>query len=211
MRTALMLTTIAALLAGCKTTTPATGSAASDTAWSASFDPPAGLDTDRVHLEPLTPEHAALDHAAFMSSREHLHSTLHWGSWPRPDTTVEDNRKDLGRHEREFDAREAYAYTVLAPDRAACVGCVYLSPVEGDPRAVELSYWVTAAGVKAGLDEHLFAAVLAWLEQSWPFDTVVINLHVDNTRGIQIAEGAGLARTDGAPEDHVAFTWRRTG
>ena len=143
-----------------------------------------------------------------MSSREHLQRTLHWGSWPRPDTTVEENRDDLARHEREFVAREAYAYTVLAPGGTACLGCVYLDPVEGDPSAVRLAYWVTEAGVQSGLDEHLFAAVLEWLHESWPFVVVVADLHVENARGITLAEHAGLERTGGAPEDHIRLVWR---
>ena len=117
-------------------------SGATASAWTTDFDPPAGLDTERMHLEVLRPEVAELDYRAFMSSVDHLQRTLHWGSWPSEDMTVEDNAKDLVRHAREFEAREAYAYTVLAPDGSECLGCLYMNPAEDDPRTVLVAYWV---------------------------------------------------------------------
>ena len=201
-----VLPALAIVLAGCQS--PAGGP--SGNAWSSSFSPPRALDTSQVHLEPLTPEHAALDYEAFMSSREHLHQTLHWGTWPRVDMKVEENRDDLKRHEREFADREGYAFTVLRPDRTGCLGCVYIEPVENNPSMAELSYWVTEAGVRSALDHHLLGAVLRWIADDWPFESVIINVHTDNRRGIELAEALNLARFPNAREDHVAFVWHRT-
>jgi hypothetical protein len=39
------------------------------------FEPPSSLVTDRFHLEPLGPQHNEADHAAWMSSIEHIRST----------------------------------------------------------------------------------------------------------------------------------------
>ena len=103
--------------------------------WTAEFTPPKSLDTGKVHLEPLEPKHVELDYAAFMSSRETLQKTLHWGSWPAADFTIERNRKDLEGHYSDYLGRRGYTYTVLTPDRSKCVGCVYLYPPErGRPR-----------------------------------------------------------------------------
>lgn len=185
--------------------------------WSASFEPPRELDTERLHLEPLAPEHTELDFAALMGSREHLRSTLHWGSWPREDFTVEENREDLQRHGDEFEAREAYAYTVLAPDRSRCVGCVYMNPAADDhPRTISLAYWVIASELENDLDEHLLASVLEWIERDWPFDEVLVPVHAENARGHGIARARGLA--DAAelhPElqarmtSHALYAWVR--
>jgi RimJ/RimL family protein N-acetyltransferase len=199
----------AALLAaapGCQS--PASSSQAD--AWSPRFTPPRSLDTGRVHLEPLTPDHAPLDHAAFMSSRDHLRRTLHWGSWPKDEATVEDNRKDLERHRREFEERKAYAYTVLSPNRQECLGCVYMEPVKGRPRDVDLAFWVVEPEVRTGLDEHLLKAVLDWIRRDWPFDVVVVSFHVDNTRGIEIAEQLHLPRGQPSDAEHVTFLWQRS-
>jgi hypothetical protein len=39
------------------------------------FDPPTSLATDQFLLEPLGPQHNQADHAAWMSSIEHIRST----------------------------------------------------------------------------------------------------------------------------------------
>jgi len=39
------------------------------------FAPPTSLATDQFHLEPLGPQHNQADHAAWMSSIEHIRST----------------------------------------------------------------------------------------------------------------------------------------
>jgi len=48
------------------------------------FDPPTSLLTDKFRLEPLGPQHNAADHAAWMSSIEHIHATPGYldGGWP---------------------------------------------------------------------------------------------------------------------------------
>lgn len=177
--------------------------------WSAGFSPPRVLKTERVHLEPLGPRHAVMDHAAAQSSREHLQRTLHWGNWPRPDMTVDENRRDLVKHETEFKERKGYAYTVLRPDRSGCLGCVYLSPVENDETATSLEYWVIERSISSNLDRHIQTSVLEWIRKEWPYSKVVMPFHKDNERGIRIAEGLGLRRADETGEDQVTFVWRR--
>ena len=172
--------------------------------WSPEFDPPTALDTDRVHLEPLHPQHTAADYAAFMSSVDHLHRTLHWGPWPRPDFTLEENRRDLERHWKEFEAREAYAFTVQSSDRTRCVGCIYVNPVAErrlapgvprDPRAATLDFWVIESELATDLDRHLLAATLDWLERDWPFSVVYVPLHRENERGLAVARELGLVES----------------
>ena len=50
------------------------------------FDPPTSLATDEFRLEPLGPQHNQADHAAWMSSIEHIRSTPGYpdGNWPPP-------------------------------------------------------------------------------------------------------------------------------
>jgi hypothetical protein len=40
---------------------------------------------------------------------------------------------DLGWHRREFPLRHSFAYTVVTPDDATSLGCVYPYPREGAP------------------------------------------------------------------------------
>ena len=177
--------------------------------WREDFDPPASLDTKRVHLEPLRPEVARLDYEAFMSSREHLHRTLHWNDWPTEDFTVAQNVQDLERHWNEFEAREGYAYTVLVPDRSRCVGCIYMERVEGQTDSVRLTYWVVESVLDEDLDNHLIESVIGWIDEDWPFNRVTMRLHVDNERGIDIAYRLGMTRQPDEDPDHWLFIWER--
>lgn len=229
-RTVLVLISLLAAAAGCRSrdvaADPVPESAATPDAtaedasvpdpasdpWSADFDPPGLLVTDRVRLEPLAPRHVELDFEALMGSREHLQRTLHWGDWPRADFTVEENRADLERHWGEFERREAYAYTVLAPDGSRCVGCIYLNPMRRDDlpdgaQAGMLAYWVIEEELANDLDRHLLASLLTWFEDGWPLDLVFFLPHVDDGRGATLLADAGLAELDGSRPTHRTFVW----
>jgi hypothetical protein len=63
-----------------------------------SFVVPTHLEGDGFRLEPLGPEHNERDHAAWMSSIEHIHATPGFGDsdWPAPMSLAE-NLLDLER------------------------------------------------------------------------------------------------------------------
>ena len=88
-----------------------------------SFDVPARFETPSFVLEPLGPEHNESDHAAWSSSIEHIRATPGFVGrrWPRPMTSAE-NLADLEAHRTDFDARTAFAYTVLDPRLTTCSG-----------------------------------------------------------------------------------------
>ncbi|MCA9296384.1 MAG: GNAT family N-acetyltransferase [Phycisphaerales bacterium] len=185
-------------------------------AWSAEFEPPHTLVTSRVRLEPLGPRHAERDYKAFMGSQAHLQRTLHWGSWPNPSFTLEQNRSDLARHEGEFKAHEAYAYTVLSPDGSEALGCIYLDPDDPDdettavnPRHAMLSYWVTEDQLSTDLDRHLVSSVLTWIRGEFPIDVVRMPTHIENERGIEVLQRLGLEEVPSRVDDHRVFIWTR--
>lgn len=179
--------------------------------WVAEFDPPRVFETDRVRLEPLAGHHAELDYAALMGSREHLRRTLQWGDWPADDFTLEENRGDLEGHWEEFEAREAYAYTVLDKDGGRCVGCIYMNPVAApdgsDQRSAAMAFWVIEEELESDLDVHLLENVLPWLHEKFPLDWVGLLIHVDDTRGLEVMERMGLAEDKSPSETHRVFSW----
>src|SRR3954469_12649365 len=96
----------------------------------ADFDPPTSLVTDNFRLERLGPQHNESDHAAWMSSIEHIRSTPGYpdGNWPPPGgMTLEENLADLRHHADDFARRAGFTFTVLDPDDDV-IGCVYLYP-----------------------------------------------------------------------------------
>ena len=98
------------------------------------FDPPTSLLTDKFRLEPLGPQHNAADHAAWMSSIEHIHATPGYpdGGWPPPEgMSSQQNLDDLRRHARHFEERVGFTFTVLDPADGDVIGpsiCIPLTP-----------------------------------------------------------------------------------
>lgn len=91
------------------------------------FSAPPGLSAPEFLLRPIQESDAALDHEAVMESKEFLRSWEQTG-WPEDDFTVEANRADLVRLAQRHNAGTSFAYTVLDPSLAKCLGCVYIFP-----------------------------------------------------------------------------------
>ena len=176
---------------------------ATGTAWSSAWVPPPPPRTDRLRLEVLGPAWVELDYEALMGSREHLRRTLQWGSWPRANFTLEENRADLDRHLEEFELREAFAYTVLDPDGEECLGCIYLNPARGEERSAMLAMWVIEPELEFDLDAHLLRTVVTWLEEEWPMDRLFVLLHEENERGVEVAVAADFTPADWQEPNHV--------
>jgi hypothetical protein len=90
-----------------------------------------------------------------------------------------ENHADLEMHERDFEARVGFTYTVLDPERGDVIGCLYVYPLRrstagGNPEPVpgeaSVRSWLRAD--RAPLDETLWRAVSAWLEADWPFGRI---------------------------------------
>ena len=177
-----------------------------DPAWRSPDSVPPPLETSRFVLEPLCEAHVELDFAALMSCRARLREELQWGEWPPEDFSLERNRADLRRHGDEFLRGEAFAFTILTPDRVQCLGCIYLERCD-EVDGAQLAFWVIDAAI--GIEADLVADVLRWIHNAWSIDRVVIPLRATNTRGIAVAEKIGLAawegETDGPLSRHSCF------
>ncbi len=139
----------------------------------ADFEPPTSLATDEFRLEPLGPQHNEADHAAWMSSIEHIRSTPGFldGNWPPPDgMTLEENLSDLRRHADDFVRRTGFTFTVLDPGDSDVIGCVYVYPSSSEEYDVKVLSWVRAD--RSSLDVALADAVSRWLADDWPWERV---------------------------------------
>lgn len=136
------------------------------------FVVPQGLAADGFRLEPLGPRHNEADHAAWMSSIEHIRATpgFRERSWPPPaGMSLADNLRDLTSHADDFEKRTGFTYTVL-DDAGKVIGCVYIYPGHADERVTDVRSWVCAD--RADLDGPLHRAVASWLASDWPFTEV---------------------------------------
>jgi hypothetical protein len=135
------------------------------------FVVPSLLETPLFRLEPLGPQHNEADYAAWTSSIEHIRSTPGFpdGDWP-DGRSIADNLRDLRRHADDFQHRRGFTYTVLDLVTSDVLGCVYIYPTKDDPHRAAVQSWVRAS--RAELDVPLWRAVSAWLQTSWPFESV---------------------------------------
>ena len=134
------------------------------------FVPPEHLSTPTFVLEPLGPQHNKRDFAAWSSSIDHVRATPGFpdGDWPH-EMTLDENRGDLERHQRDFAERKGFTFTVLDPEDGDVIGCLYIYPIK-DEAGAEVSSWVRAG--RATLDVPLAEAVAGWLEREWPFERI---------------------------------------
>ena len=182
---------------------------------------PSTLRTEEFLLRPLRASDVELDYDAVIGSRELL-LVYSSGRWPAEGFSLADNLADLEEHEREHEERVAFTYTVLTPDGARCLGCVYVNPLRptlrrlagrgdyaavpgaedaadddpawGDARDDEavVRFWVRPECVAADLDRRLLAALLAWFQREWAFSRVAFLANRNQGRQLQLFAEAGL-------------------
>jgi len=132
------------------------------------FAVPERLDAAGFCLEPLGPQHNDADYRAWTASMDHIRQTPGFVNrgWPHPMTLAE-NRADLERHAADFAARRGFTYTVLDPQTADVIGCLYIYPAKDTEHDAHVSSWVRAD--QASRDASLRAVVRGWLSSAWPF------------------------------------------
>ncbi len=179
---------------------------------------PSRLETAELLLRPITVEDAARDYEAVMETRVDMR-VWEQSAWPADDFTVEVNRVDLADLERRHRERRAFTYTVLTPDGATCLGCVYIfhttatflekadvSPVTDDTHWAEVDavvyFWIRQSRIASGLESRLLAAIRTWMDESWALTRTVFVTNEQFERQVHLLDSAGL---------HVQFELREPG
>jgi hypothetical protein len=138
----------------------------------ADFIVPERLETASFLLRPLTVHDVVRDFDAVMSSVAELKEVMGGGSsWPAG-LTLEKNLIDLGWHQKEFALRHSFAYTVVSPDGARCLGCCYIYPATDPDFDVDAVYWARQSRIGDAADVELGDAFRGWLARDWPFRRV---------------------------------------
>ena len=132
---------------------------------------PRVLETPEFRLRMLTIHEVVKDYDAVMSSVEHLKTIWPTSGWP-VGLTLEQNLIDLGWHQKEFQTRRSFAYTVVSLDESMVLGCVYLDPSRKRDYDAVAFLWARQSQLGSGLEERLLAAVRGWLADLWPFKKV---------------------------------------
>jgi len=138
-----------------------------------SFNVPETLETPKLLLRMLTVNDVVKDYEAVMTSVDHLRGVFGPKSkWPSADLTLEQDLIDLGWHQKEFQRRTSFAYTVMDPTESECLGCVYFYPTRKSGYDAKIILWVRKSEFDKGLDPILFKAVREWVAKTWPFENV---------------------------------------
>jgi hypothetical protein len=133
---------------------------------------PSGIETEDFTVRMLTINDVVKDYDAVMSSVEHLRGVFGSGeSWPIG-LTLEKDLIDLGWHQKEFELRSSFAYTVMNLAESRCLGCIYVDPSEKLGYDARVVLWVRRSEIGSGLDERLFLAIKKWLSEKWWFTVV---------------------------------------
>lgn len=124
----------------------------------------------RFVLRPLTTGDVENDYEAVMSSRVSLRRIFRADDdWPADGMTLQENLRDLARHQADFEGRTGFTYTVETPDGRRCLGCVYLYPSPKEGFDARVHYWVRDDAKAEGLEEGLGTFLRGWLRDAWPF------------------------------------------
>ncbi len=139
----------------------------------AEFKIPAGLETDDFRLRMLTVNDVVKDYEAVMTSREHLQGLFGpQSTWPAADLSLEQDLIDLGWHQKEFQNRTSFAYTVMNLAETRCLGCLYIYPAKPADYDAQVILWARQSELASGLETRLLATVKQWIAQDWPFERV---------------------------------------
>ena len=133
------------------------------------FTVPEKLETAEFRLRMLTVNDVVKDYDAVISSAEHLKSIWPGSGWP-DGLTLEQNLIDLGWHQKEFQGRSSFAYTVVTLDETEVIGCVYINPTRKRGYDAEVYLWARESALGSPADAELFATVKDWLAEEWRFE-----------------------------------------
>jgi hypothetical protein len=134
------------------------------------FEVPGILQNEHFRIRMLTVNDVVKDYDAVMTSISHLQQMfLPVWNWPTEDLTFEQDLIDLGWHQKEFQMRSSFAYTVVSLDESRVVGCLYINPTKKAGYDAEIYMWVRQSELANGLDAILFNTVKKWIESEWPF------------------------------------------
>lgn len=137
------------------------------------FEVPQKLESEKFIARKLCASDTDLDYKAVMSSIDIIKKTR-GGNWPTSDLTLEDDRIDLSWHQREFENKSSFAFTVMNNEETECLGCFYLYKPNfrgecPEGTDVDVSFWVTQKAYEEGLYPELYHAIKNWLVKEWPF------------------------------------------
>lgn len=137
------------------------------------FEIPDSLENQYFRIRMLSVNDVEKDYDAVMTSIEHLQGVFGPESkWPSKDLTFEQDLNDLEWHQKEFETRSSFAYTIVSLDESQVLGCLYIYPSKKAGFDARIYMWVRESEVENGLDLILYNVVKQWIKDDWPFKNI---------------------------------------
>jgi hypothetical protein len=147
-----------------------------------SFVPPRFHETHRLSLQVLSAANAVQDYECVMECADAIRGVFGPDNgWPSNEMTLAQNLSDVTRHEGEFFAREAFAYSIFEKSTTRrYVGCLYIKPIksrlESDKRKAlfqaQAFCWFSPVATENEFARQAADEIVQWVERSWPFTAV---------------------------------------
>ena len=188
---------------------------------------PETLSTPAFILRPLSPDRAAIDYAAYMSSPDVIrrHSG---GRWPTAEFTLAEEQHQLAQHAERHRARQDFAFILLTPDQTTGLGCVYMLPLlpflsrvgasaallaHTTDASAMITFWLRQDRLHTPLAQQVITAVYAWLMSDWPFADHLFRVNQEEHESLAALDQCGFTRrfelTLAKPPYHYYFFGKR--
>jgi hypothetical protein len=141
-----------------------------------SFVVPLKVEASKFILRALSIHDVVKDYDAVMTSQEHLWRRFGevWG-WPQKDLSFEQDLVDLAWHQKEFELKNSFAYTVINLDQSKVLGCVYLYPSRTDDIDADVWFWARESEHQFNLEQDIKVFLMGWLSNFWSFNRISLN------------------------------------
>ena len=87
--------------------------------------------------------------------------------------TSQQNLVDIAWHQKEFQKRSSFAYSILKADERDSLGCVYIFPSDNSEYQAGVTFWITKDAFDQNLALVIEQEVKKWLKDKWSFDGVL--------------------------------------
>jgi ribosomal-protein-serine acetyltransferase len=168
----------------------------------------------RISIRPYRVEDApALLEAALASVTE----IRPFGSWCRPEMTLEEVRAWIQAQVQAFEAREAFEFAILAEDGRYLGGCG-LNQIDRFNRRANLGYWVRSSATRRGVATAAIHQLVQWAFKNTDLVRLEVVVSTQNVPSLRAAEKSGAVREGvlrsrlllhGLAHDAVVFSFVR--
>lgn len=126
---------------------------------------PREADVGSYRLGPLGPAQAEEDFEVVTASEAVLVGVF-GSDWPKA-LTLDENRVDMGWHDREFTAKRSFAW-IVRDGAGAYLGCAYLYPDIGATGRGQVVTWMRDMPDRGGVLTRFNSVFEAWLRPCLP-------------------------------------------